>query len=314
MEETWSEIDCSVCGEMFLEPVSLFCGHTFCRHCLVRTMDYTSSCPLCRTVIHLDPSTAPQCTALQALIERVAPEKYNERKSTVEREQAEQKRFLPLFVLSSSGLPGDIIPMHIFEPRYRLMMRRVLQGSRMFGLIGCGADRMPNNYGVVLKITRSETLPDGRSIIITQVTKRFLVEEKWELDGYLMGKVNYYEDDPLSEDEASLCQELYRKLEDNHMQLLSRNGEQAHDVEELMQRKPDISEEQIKPGPAPLLQAYSFWLASTLPQCGERNLQGELLKGRNTFARLRTLDRLIGRELRANSTGEVISELTAASA
>ena len=129
-----------------------------------------------------------------------------------------------------------------------------------------------------------------------------------------MGKVNYYGDEPLSEEDATSCQELFRKLEDNHMQLLTRNQERAHDVEEIMQRKPDISEEQIKPGPVPLLQDYSFWLASTLPECGERSLQGSLLRGQNTFQRLQTLNRLISRELRANSTGEVISELTAASA
>ena len=68
--DEWDELDCTVCGELLFEPVSLFCGHAFCRPCLVRAMDYSTCCPLCRTVVHIDPITAPQCVIIQSLVEK----------------------------------------------------------------------------------------------------------------------------------------------------------------------------------------------------------------------------------------------------
>ena len=112
------------------------------------------------------------------------PERFAERREAAERQKIEQRSLLPLFLLSTAGFPGQVIPMHIFEHRYRLMMRRVLQGSRCFGLVACGPDRKPQDHGVVLHITHSELLPDGRSIIITQVTKRFLIRDSWELERF----------------------------------------------------------------------------------------------------------------------------------
>jgi len=47
-------------------------------------------------------------------------------------------------------------------------------------------------------------LPDGRSYIDTKGFRRFKVLEKWEADGYLVGKIEYLEDNPQEED-ASLC-------------------------------------------------------------------------------------------------------------
>lgn len=277
-------------------------------------MDYSPTCPLCRTVIHVDPVTAPQCVILQSFIEKTLPQRFVERREAAERQKLEQKSLLPLFVLSTSGFPGQVIPMHIFEPRYRLMMRRVLQGSRCFGLVACGPDRVPRDTGVVLHITHSELLPDGRSIIITQATKRFHIRESWELDGYLMGKVEYFEDEPLTEEQARSCRALYHKLEHKHLQYLTRTNAATRDIEEVMKRKPCLSEDQICRGAAPLLQHYSFWMASSLPAAMQGDLQVFLLKLRSTHERLEALDRMITQDLRSEAEREVQSEMTAASA
>lgn len=44
-------------------------------------------------------------------------------------------RRLPLFPLDVVPFPGELIPLHIFEPRYRRMVARRLETSRRFGLI-----------------------------------------------------------------------------------------------------------------------------------------------------------------------------------
>ena len=39
---------CAVCLDVFAEPVSLACGHTFCRHCLAASLELAALCPTCR--------------------------------------------------------------------------------------------------------------------------------------------------------------------------------------------------------------------------------------------------------------------------
>lgn len=49
---------------------------------------------------------------------------------------SEQQFNIPLFLLGETTLyPGMPLPLHVFEPRYRLMVRRCLEGSRMFGVV-----------------------------------------------------------------------------------------------------------------------------------------------------------------------------------
>ncbi len=80
---------------------------------------------------------------------------------------------LPLFPLDLVLLPGVPLPLHIFEPRYKEMIRECLDQKRPFGIvrakdesfvnIGCTADIMN-----VLK-----TYPDGRMNILVEGQKRF---------------------------------------------------------------------------------------------------------------------------------------------
>jgi hypothetical protein len=43
--------ECSICSDLFLEPVTAPCGHSFCRRCLARCLDHKSECPLCRNIM-----------------------------------------------------------------------------------------------------------------------------------------------------------------------------------------------------------------------------------------------------------------------
>ena len=52
---TDDELKCGICLELFLDPRSLPCLHTFCRECIQRTMDDNRSlkCPFCRAKLEL---------------------------------------------------------------------------------------------------------------------------------------------------------------------------------------------------------------------------------------------------------------------
>jgi len=45
---TIKHIICSICQEIFDEPIRLFCGHTFCKACIINFKKYTENCPICR--------------------------------------------------------------------------------------------------------------------------------------------------------------------------------------------------------------------------------------------------------------------------
>jgi len=78
---------------------------------------------------------------------------------------------LPLFPLEAVLFPGALMPLHIFEPRYRLLIRRCIERQRPFGIVlirngsevGAGAEAY--GVGTEAKIVAESRLRDGRSYI-----------------------------------------------------------------------------------------------------------------------------------------------------
>jgi Lon protease-like protein len=95
---------------------------------------------------------------------------------------------LPLFPLNVVLFPGQTLPLHIFEPRYRLMIQRCIEGDRPFGVVLAQDDDATHSIGTAAKITQVEQLPDGRMNILTVGTERFeLRDVRVSDDGYLVG-------------------------------------------------------------------------------------------------------------------------------
>ena len=108
------------------------------------------------------------------------------------------------------------MPLHIFEPRYRLLIRRSIEHSRPFGIVlirsgnevGPGAE--PYAVGTEAKIVAESPLPDGRSYIVTRGERRFAVEGLIaDAEPYLVGRVRYLDetDGDRAVDRASLARE-----------------------------------------------------------------------------------------------------------
>ncbi|CRG96281.1 RING zinc finger protein, putative [Plasmodium gallinaceum] len=49
VEKISSEVECSICMKLLIVPVTIPCGHNFCRDCLEKVKEYKNSCPLCRS-------------------------------------------------------------------------------------------------------------------------------------------------------------------------------------------------------------------------------------------------------------------------
>lgn len=147
---------------------------------------------------------------------------------------------LPLFPLNVVLFPGMMLPLHIFEKRYRKMIQGCLEESQPFGVILARSDRAqsPNvgelapddiyEVGTTAYITAVERLEDGRMNLITIGQDRFIVKEIYSsADDYLMGQVDPFpiegEDDPETID--YLSQKLRQLVKSYIEHLGSASGE-----------------------------------------------------------------------------------------
>jgi Lon protease-like protein len=225
-EVAHKELDCLVCYNMMLDPTTTSCGHTFCRRCLARVMDHSNICPMCRTNLHIPPSLQNKGSniLLNSLLQGLCPDLVAARKMAVETEEQAGDDTLntPLFVCTLS-LPSMPTFLHVFEPRYRLMMRRCWDGNRQFGMVmynrssASQGDLGPTQfleYGTLLEIVNLELLRDGRSFVETRGVGRFRIRAHGMMDGYYVGRVERVEDVSLAEEgsveqsETAAAQEL----------------------------------------------------------------------------------------------------------
>lgn len=113
---------------------------------------------------------------------------------------------LPLFPLGSVLFPGLLLPLHIFEDRYRRLVHDLLERpeeERRFGVVAIteghevGADALKETaaVGCVAELRDVETYDDGRYDIVTTGTTRFRVESVDDSQPYLQADVTALPED-----------------------------------------------------------------------------------------------------------------------
>ncbi|EPQ59241.1 hypothetical protein GLOTRDRAFT_70507, partial [Gloeophyllum trabeum ATCC 11539] len=198
-KELMGELTCEICYMLLHQPVTTPCQHTFCAKCLQRSLDHSNACPLCRQDL---PSFSyfqdhPYNQVLLAIILKAFPETYAERRRSIEEEEKAARLDTPLFVCQLS-FPGMPTLLHIFEPRYRLMLRRCLSSpTPLFGMImppRSSSIAGQTEYGTMLEIRSVQMLADGRSMVETWGVWRFRILERAIVDGYLVGRIERIDD------------------------------------------------------------------------------------------------------------------------
>ncbi|XP_032084250.1 LON peptidase N-terminal domain and RING finger protein 3-like [Thamnophis elegans] len=194
-----SDMECSLCMRLFYEPVTTPCGHTFCLRCLERCLDHNPECPLCKDSLLECLAMKKLCKTvlMEELIAKYLPAELAERKKLNEEEMAEFSNLnknVPIFVCTMA-YPTVPCPLHIFEPCYRLMVRRCMEtGTRQFGM--CIRDPVKGfaDYGCILEIRNVEVFTDGRSVVDSIGKRRFKVLQHSKCDGYNTADIEYIED------------------------------------------------------------------------------------------------------------------------
>lgn len=99
---------------------------------------------------------------------------------------------LPLFPLPVVLFPDQTLPLHIFEPRYCVMIKRCVDNKEPFGVVMVKEDDPdhPHEVGTSARVTQLETLKGGSFNINTVGVERFRIQS-WQVsaDGYLIGDV-----------------------------------------------------------------------------------------------------------------------------
>lgn len=101
---------------------------------------------------------------------------------------------IPLFPLGVVLLPEVFLPLHIFEERYKTMIRECLDRDQEFGVIYFNGTEMESK-GCTARVVRViRQYPDGRMDILTKGERRFVIEDLHEDNPYLEGSVGFFDD------------------------------------------------------------------------------------------------------------------------
>lgn len=107
---------------------------------------------------------------------------------------------LPMFPLGTTLLPGMVLPLHVFEPRYRALVTDVLAGDGEFGVVlidrghEVGGGEHRTDIGAVARVIESEPMEDGRWLLIAVGTRRIRVTRWLEDAPYPRAEVEDHPD------------------------------------------------------------------------------------------------------------------------
>ena len=190
---------------------------------------------------------------------------------------------LPIFPLPLVLLPNELLPLHIFEPRYRQMLTDIETTDNFFGVnffnpsesfvekpaagaIGCAAE-----------VRKVENLPDGRSNVLTMGVMRFRLLDYLETDApYLLGDVEFFEDETENP-------EILTPLADEVFALFKRIAAAAHKLGNRRGVLPEV------PPAAP--EQLSFLVTAAFDL--DTELKYRLLEMRSTVERLDKLREIL---------------------
>jgi uncharacterized protein len=125
---------------------------------------------------------------------------------------------LPMFPLGTVLLPHMVLPLHVFEPRYRVLVEDVLAGGGEFGVVlitrghEVGGGDQRDDLGTVARVVQSDELEDGRRLLLAVGDRRFHVERWLDDDPYPRAVVEERPEEHDHDEVASLHERLVPRV------------------------------------------------------------------------------------------------------
>lgn len=150
---------------------------------------------------------------------------------------------LPLFPLGTVLYPGLVLPLHIFEERYRELVRDLLAGPepRQFGVVairegretGIAGVRALHEVGCIATLRQVEEEDDGRYNLVTVGADRFRLLRLDDSRAYLQAEVDLLTDEAGDEATADLAVTAVQEAFLNYLEALTQRGATRINVPEL---------------------------------------------------------------------------------
>ena len=192
---------------------------------------------------------------------------------------------LPLFELPVVLLPGELLPLHIFEERYKAMVAYSMERDEPFGIVFADEGSGPADVGCTALVAEVlERLDDGRLNIVVQGGTPFTVTDRYEAPEFPAGTVELIDLDA----EADL-------------QDAEASARALAAFDELAQEAADDPDEVADPGEG---DAYAIASRITLPP----ETKQKLLETRTEAERIRILARALEAVLQAVRRSQRLAE------
>ncbi|XP_022917918.1 LON peptidase N-terminal domain and RING finger protein 1 [Onthophagus taurus] len=288
---TISDLECILCSQCYLDPITTACGHTFCRDCLARVVDHGLACPLCMAPLSPNDLSRGSTKILDQAMRIIVPSQYEERLfvNTKEIHVLEHECEVPVFVCTNA-FPGVACPLYVYEPRYRLLARRCLQSStKQFAMAGKIENDLFASFGTILEVKDAVHLHDGRSILTTVGVRRFKVLDKGEKDGYDTAKVQFIRDTVVSNEKLTELINLHQRVHNKAVKFVSSLAPRfLIEIESSIGQMPRPEENwfSLPDGPS-----WAWWLMPILPLTTQ--LQVGFLSTTSLEKRLRAIDKML---------------------
>merc|ERR1711936_986794 len=303
------DFDCSLCFRLLWQPITTPCGHTYCRACIDRSLDHKRECPLCKASLQVHNSTKMCANEfLERSIRRLLPTEFAERKKTFEDEMSDiaggstmedGQVTIPVFVCTMS-FPNIPCPLHVFEPRYRLMIRRAMEaGTREFGMCtnSNSPDKAFSDYGTMLEIRDIQYFPDGRSVVDTMGGRRFKVVDRGTKDGYSTATVEFLKDNLPEDSNLEALQSLHDQTQETALSWFNNHNQQMKEgILSHYGAMPAVEKNywRLPSGPA-----WAWWILAILPL--DTQAQQQVLSQVQLKKRLEAISRILGFIMRRSS-------------
>ena len=125
---------------------------------------------------------------------------------------------IPLFPLNIIVLPYEEVPLHIFEPRYKKMIKNSIKENSPFGIVLDNSGNI-DNLGCSLFVTKIiKEYKSGEYDLIATGSKRFKILEKEKQDDLWIGKIKYINEEKITN------KEIIKKVQNRYLELLMKLG------------------------------------------------------------------------------------------
>lgn len=181
-------------------------------------------------------------------------------------------RELPLFPLPDVVLfPQQLLPLHIFESRYRMLLQSVLESDKRFGIVRINPQTgAMSDVGCCAEVLQHQTTEDGRSYIVSLGQQRFRLLNITRETPYRTAMVSWIEDAPIQDQDS---------LNTLHKQVHSALTDVVSLTAKLQTREVELPEDLPE-----LPRELSFWIGAHLDQAADE--QQSLLELTDTQERL----------------------------